>query len=144
MSASINTFGALLVPAESREEFSLGASYRGGRRRSGHAVTSATKADCATSHKEEQERDKCQPEAWASGSLTSETEVAHLILEVYVEGDVDRKRDESEDSREERYEGCNKGESDVLREREQQRNEGDSARNGMNSQTTRPRGTNVD
>jgi len=125
-----------LVLAESGEEWGLGASR--GRRRSRHAVTPTTEADGATSQKEEDERDKCQPETWPSDSLASETEVAHRILEVCVKGNIDSKRDESDSSSKKRYERGNEGHGDVLREREQQRDEGDSTRDGMNSQTTGP------
>ena len=62
-----------------------------------------------------------------SGAATK-SEVFHLVLNIGVESDVDDECDEGEEGGDERDEGCEEGDGDVLRQREQQRDKRDSRR----------------
>ena len=58
----------------------------------------------------------------------AKAEVFHLVLDIGVKCDVDDEGDEGDEGGNERDEGCEEGNGDVLRQREQQRDERDSRR----------------
>ena len=130
----------LLVSAEPAEKVGLAACP--GRRCTGHAATSPTTAHGKTGQDKEDHRSKGEPETFDeerqrmiadrerdqhtwSGDGT-ETEVIHLILEVGIEGNVDSERDEGQGGSEERDERGDERDRDVLREREQECDKGNT------------------
>jgi len=90
---------AHLVTAEPGQKARLG----GRRRRSGtrHAVASTTAAHSETGQDKQDQRSKSEPETWSGDGLTSVAEVAHLVLEVSVESNVNGESDQGYSSSEE-------------------------------------------
>jgi len=107
-------------------------------------VTSATTAHSEASQDEEDHCRKSEPKTWSSDGIATETEVAHLVLEVGIEGNVDGKRDEGKSGSEEGEQGGDKRNSDVLRERKEQGNERNTTSDRVNGEAKSPRGIDVD
>jgi len=112
-----------LIAPEPREERRLARAHwvRAFSHRS-----AAPKADGKPCGNQKDEGDKGQPEAGARLGRFAEAEVAHLVLDICVKGNVDDERQEHEEGGEERRQRRDERHGNVLREAQQEGDERDT------------------
>lgn len=137
MNIQIKTNEQFLVPPEPAEESLLGAGRCGGC--VSHPSTPATKANGTATENKEDHRGECQPETRAGNGTSAEAEIAHLILDIRKESNINDEGNERQESSKKSDKGRKKSDSDMLGEGEQQRDERYSRRDRMHGKAAGPR-----